>query len=179
MSSLREHTIQSVVTSAALYPFIGEKAVIFGLSVVFIDIDHVIEYVRQTGSWRIFGVFPCCQIIENAVKQKRFLVLNIFHTVEFFALVFFLGLINPLFYYMLAGMLYHFALDIYHLSRSGSVFFRALSVIEYFIRARRKAYITSFAKLLQKENVDLSGVKRFEDWSRHWKDSGSPLQQHP
>jgi len=176
MSSLKEHTIQSVTTSAVLYPFIGNNAVTFGLSVIFIDIDHVIEYIRQTGSWRIFGVFPCCQIIENAVKQKCFFVLSPFHTLEFFLLIFFLGRVNPLFYYMLAGMLYHLSLDMYHLARSGILFLRAFSLIEYFIRARQKKYITSFVKLLQQDEVDVSDVKHFSYWFNHWKNINPKLR---
>ena len=81
MSSLRVHTIQSVATSAVLYPFIGENVVPFGLAVVFIDADHVIEYVRDTKSLDIRGVFPCCKLIESNL-DKNFLVLNLFHTLE-------------------------------------------------------------------------------------------------
>ena len=45
MSSLRFHTVQSVATSAILYPFIGENVVPFGLAVIFIDLDHIFDYL--------------------------------------------------------------------------------------------------------------------------------------
>lgn len=176
MSSMREHTVQSVVTSSVLYPFIGENAVAFGLSVVFIDIDHVFDYILQTRSLKVFGVFPYCKILLNAMKKNRFLVLNIFHTVEFFLLIAILGFFNPVFFYMLAGMLCHIALDIYHLSRSNIVFFRAFSIIEFFIRARSNTCITSFAKLLQQDDVDFSGVKHFSSWLTHWKNTNVQLK---
>jgi len=77
---------------------------------------------------------------------------------------------------MLAGMLCHIALDVYQLSRSDIVFFRAFSVIEFFIRARNGTYITSFAKLLQRDDVDFSGVKHFGFWLSHWKDTNAHLR---
>lgn len=59
MSNLKVHTVQSVAASAVLYPVVGENAIPFGLAAVLIDLDHVIEYVRNTKSLDIRGVFPC------------------------------------------------------------------------------------------------------------------------
>ena len=112
-----------------------ENAAVFGLSIVLIDVDHVIEYVRQTGSPKIWGVFPCCQIIENNL-HRGFYVLNLFHTVEFLLLIGLLGLLHPVFFYVLAGALWHCALDLFMLARRKFTFIRALSIIEYCIRAR-------------------------------------------
>lgn len=178
MSTMKEHTVQSIVASAVLYPFIGNNAVPFGLSVVFIDIDHVIDYVLQTRSLKVFGVFPYCKILLNAMQKNGFLVLNLFHTVEFFLLIAILGLLHPVFFYILAGMLFHMALDVYHLSRSNIVFFRAFSIIEFFIRSRSNTHITSFEKLLQQEDVDLSGVKNFNSWLSHWKNTNAQLKEY-
>jgi hypothetical protein len=78
MSSLGVHTVQSVVAGAALYPFIGENVVPFGLAAIFIDLDHVIEYIRQTRSLDVRGVFAYSKLIEDNL-DKRFLVWNMFH----------------------------------------------------------------------------------------------------
>ena len=78
MSSMKEHTVQSVVTSAVLYPFIGNNAVAFGLSVIFIDIDHVVDYILQTRSLKVFGVFPYCTILLNAMKKNGRTAFQIF-----------------------------------------------------------------------------------------------------
>jgi len=177
MSSIREHSVQSIVTSAALYPLIGENAVFFGLSVVFIDMDHVIDYIRQTGSWNIFGVFPYCKILEKNMKKNNFLVLNIFHTAEFFLFVGLLGLVHSVFFYILAGMLYHLALDLYHLKGSGIVFLRVFSIIEFLIRTRNRKYITSFSEILQQNSLDLTDVKRFNAWFGHWQKINPQLQK--
>ena len=70
MPGLKTHCLQAALGSAAIYPFTGlGNAAVFGLSTVLIDVDHVIEYVRQTGSLRLWGVFPCCQIIQNNLHR--------------------------------------------------------------------------------------------------------------
>jgi hypothetical protein len=91
MPGIKTHCVQAVLGSAILYPFAGfENTVVFGLSTVLIDVDHVIEYVRQTGSPKIGGVFPCCQIICSNL-HRGFYVLNLFHTIEFLLLLGLLG----------------------------------------------------------------------------------------
>jgi hypothetical protein len=98
MPGIKTHCFQAVLTSAAVYPFAGgENAAVLGLSIVLIDVDHVIEYVRQTGSPKIWGVFPYCNIIENNL-QRGFYVLNLFHTIEFMLLLGLLGLLQPVFF---------------------------------------------------------------------------------
>ena len=67
MSSLRFHTVQSVATSAILYPFIGENVVPFGLAVILIDTDHVIEYVRDLKTFKLRGIFFYAKFIEKIV----------------------------------------------------------------------------------------------------------------
>jgi len=167
MSSLKVHTIQSVVTSAALYPVMGENVIPFGLAVVFIDLDHVIEYVRDTGSLDVRGVFTCSKLIEKNV-HKKFLVINIFHTVEFFLMVLLLAKSFPWLYYVLAGMLYHMLFDLMHVVRNRTPFARAYSNIEYLYRRSISKYITSVKDLFAMEDLNTSGVKNIEYWFWKW-----------
>ena len=167
MSSLKVHTIQSLVTSAALYPVMGENVILFGLAVVFIDLDHVIEYVRDTGSLDVRGVFACSRLIEQNV-HKKFLVLNIFHTVEFFLMILLLAAFFPVLYYVLAGMLYHMLFDLVHLVRSCVPFARAYSNIEYLYRRSNGKYITSVKDFFIREDLDTSGIKDLDCWFRKW-----------
>ncbi len=44
MSKPMVHVVQSLTASAVLCPAIGGNVIPFGLAVVFIDLDHVIEY---------------------------------------------------------------------------------------------------------------------------------------
>jgi len=167
MSSLKVHTIQSLATSAALYPLMGENVVPFALAVVFIDIDHVFGYVKETKSPDVRGVFPYCKLIETNL-DKNFLVLNILHTVEFFALVLAMAVMWPVWYYVLAGLLYHMLFDVYHLKRLNRPFGRVYSLIEYMYRTGKREYITSVRELIKTEGVETAEVKDIKTWLGRW-----------
>ncbi len=167
MSSLKVHTIQSLAASAALYPVMGENIIPFGLACIFIDLDHVVQYVHDTRSLRIKGVFPFSRLIESNL-DKNFLSLSVFHTIEFFALVFTLGLFHPLFMYVLAGLAFHMSADIMHLKRLNNVFVRAFSLLEYFIRKKNPRNITSIYQLIQHKNLNTTGIPDIEGWIETW-----------
>jgi hypothetical protein len=167
MSSLGVHTVQSIAASAVLYPFIGEKVVPFGLAAIFIDLDHVIEYIRQTRSLDVRGVFSCCKLIENNL-DKRFLVFNMFHTVEFLGLIFCLASFFPVFNYVLAGCLFHLACDMVRLLRSDLFFVRAYSLFEYIYRSRTGRYVLSVKNLVEKHKPDISGISGIRFWLGKW-----------
>ena len=173
MPGIKTHIIQAALSSAALYPFAGtENTAVFGLSVVLIDVDHVVEYVRQTGSPKIWGVFPCCKIVEKN-HHRGFYVLNVFHTAEFLLLTGLLGLLHPAFFYVMAGCLWHCALDIFMLIRGNATFVRALSVIEYIIRCRNPRYIVRFHDLLNTDAVTMpTDSWDYSAWIRHWQNCG-------
>lgn len=167
MSSLKVHAAQSVVTSAALYPFMGENVIPFGLAVVLIDLDHVIEYVRDTRSLDVRGVFPCCKLIETNL-DKRFLVINCFHTIEFFALILLLSTLVPALIFVLGGMIYHLAFDLVHLFRIGQPFARAYSIFEYLYRAKKPECVISVKELIGRENLNIAKVRDFSYWASKW-----------
>jgi len=169
MPGIKTHCVQAALTGAAVYPFTGaENATVIGLSIVLVDVDHVIEYVRQTGSPKIWGVFPCCHIISNNLKNG-FYVLNMFHTIEFMLLTAILGLLHPVFFYMLAGALWHIALDIFMLVSRKLSFVRALSIVEYFIRSRNPKNIVRFQDLLRIEGVAIpQNSWNYPAWIKHW-----------
>ena len=167
MSSLKVHTIQSVATSAALYPLIGENAIPFGLAVIFIDLDHVVEYVRITGNHDVRGVFPYCKLIEKNL-DKKFLVYNMFHTVEFFAAVFAMSFFLPVLKYVFAGLVYHFVFDMVHLLRIRHPFGRVFSVFEYLYKTRHGNYITRLEEIVKAEKLDTSQVNGFDRWKEKW-----------
>ena len=170
MSSLKVHTIQSVAASAALYPVIGENAIPFGLAVVLVDLDHVIEYVRDTRSLDVMGVFPYYRLIEKNL-DKNYLILDVFHTLEFFALVVLLAAVFPVIWYVFAGMVFHMMADIFHLIREGCLFVRAYSIVEYIYRSRNGKYVTSVKELLKMDNLDTSRIKDFPGWAKKWEEN--------
>jgi len=167
MSSLGVHTVQSVAASAVLYPFIGENVVPFGLAAIFIDLDHVVEYIRQTRSLDVRGVFAFCKLIENNL-DKRFLVWNMFHTIEFFGLIACLATFFSVFYYVLAGCIFHMACDIVHLLRNNNLFVRVYSLLEYGYRGMASHYVLSAKKLVEEHEPDISGIPGIRSWLQRW-----------
>lgn len=169
MPGIKAHCIQAVLTSTAVYPFAGgENAAVFGLSIVLIDVDHVIEYLRQTGSPKLWGVFPCCQIIMSNA-HRGFYVLNLFHTLEFLLCIGLLGMLNPVFFYALAGFLWHYALDLFMLARNRVIFIRALSIAEYCIKSRNPKNIVRIRDLLRMDGVTIpEGPWNYSAWIQHW-----------
>jgi hypothetical protein len=167
MSSLKVHTIQSVATSAALYPVIGDNVIPFGLAVIFIDLDHLIEYVKDTKCIDVRGIFTYYSIIEKNL-DKNYLALSSFHTVEFFSLVLFLSTYFPILTYVFAGMLWHMAIDLCYLAKVRKPFIRAYSIIEYIYRSRKGKYITSVTELVKIKNLNTSGIHSYHKWIRRW-----------
>jgi len=138
------HLIQSGTSSIVLYPYYGKKALIFGLSVIMIDLDHFVAYYIDT---RRVGIKGLLEYHEILVKNlDNYLGLSLFHTVECYLILFCLGQIFPDIYFVLAGFLFHHLLDQIQLSLMKRPFARAFSVVEYFIR--RKNYFTSIDQVL-------------------------------
>lgn len=175
MSSLTFHTVQAVAAGAALYPVIGDNAIPFGCAVVLIDLDHVVEYIRDTNSFDVRGLFTYSKLTELNLS-RNFLVLSAFHTIECFALTALLAIVYPVCWYILAGMLFHMAADIMNLLRLGRPFGRAYSLIEYILRSRNPNTITRMDTLLRRDDVETRGVKRFDYWKERWQGCRMRLQ---
>lgn len=66
------HVAQGAISAAALYPVLGDRALLFGLSVVLIDIDHVLEYLRDTGDWTLRGFFVYHEVLLRNLSTGIF-----------------------------------------------------------------------------------------------------------
>jgi hypothetical protein len=139
------HVIQSLLGTAALYPFIGIKAIIFGVSIIAIDLDHFVEYYRDTGKLGVGGLFEYHRTLVN--NLDNFLGLNLLHTIECYLVLLFVGLYIQEAHLVLMGFLFHHFFDQIQLSIMKRPFARAFSVIEYLIR--RKYYFTSIHDILR------------------------------
>jgi len=168
MSSLTDHAVQGAAATAVLYPVIGEHAVTVGLASVFIDLDHVIEYVRDTRSYDVRGLFAYSSLLEVNL-DKNFLVLSAFHTIEFFILLLCLTPLFPELKYVIAGMALHMVTDLYHIIVTlRQPFARAFSVMEYLYRSRSDKYLTSVRELVRQDNFNVQGVRNISGWLRKW-----------
>lgn len=144
--SPKVHLIQGVAGAAVLYPFVGERALIFGMAIVCIDVDHIIEYYLETRTVSIRGLFTYHKVLLN--NLNNYLGLNLFHTLECYAILLFAGFYFSEAYFILMGFLFHHVFDQIQLMSINKPFSRAFSIIEYAIR--RKKYYTSLGEVLKK-----------------------------
>ncbi len=168
MSRLKTHALQGAVASAALYPVIGGHAISFGLATVLIDVDHVFEYVRDTKSCDLRGLFTYCNLIEDNL-DKNFLVLSAFHTIEFFSVMVGLSVLFPELVYVVAAMVLHMITDLYHISiKLRRPFARAFSLAEYIYKSRTEQYLTSVKELVRQEQLTVISARNVQHWLQKW-----------
>ncbi len=161
----RDHLVQSVVSTVALYPVIGAGAIPFGLAVILIDLDHCITYLMDTEDRTFRGFFVYYDIILKNI-DKDYYGLYLFHTAEFYCIGLLLGRWIPLCNYVIAGCLFHHALDTLAAVRLGNPFVKAFSIIEYFVR--RKQHRTSIKELLGCKGVNTDGIEDLEKLVALW-----------
>jgi len=152
---LTEHVVLGAGASAALVPILGvEGAGVFYASSVLLDVDHYLEYVQRTRfrDWSPARMFAFHGEVFSRLYRPDMLALSVFHTVEWFALVFVawhwwdggLGLAA------LLGMVFHLGCDLLRLTTLGAVTKRALSLVEYGLRRRS----------LRRRGFDPDGVQK-------------------
>ena len=129
------HAVQGVVSAAVLYPFIGGDALLFGLAVFLIDLDHLIPYLRDCKSLSISRFFAYHRAVPDI---PDYLALAWFHTLECMLLLFALGFWHYEFWVVLAACLFHILFDVVKAIQMGKPFIRAFSFVEYAIRRKGK-----------------------------------------
>jgi hypothetical protein len=129
------HAAQGAVGAAVLYPWLGPQALVFGLAVVLIDLDHLIPYVRDCKSLSVSRFF---RYHAATPEIPGYLALAWFHTIEFFGLLLALGFLNQVFWVILGACLFHLAFDVLKAVRMGKPFLRAFSFTEYYLRRKNK-----------------------------------------
>lgn len=161
----KAHIVQGIVSSALLYPIIGENVIPFGLAVILIDLDHFIEYVVDTRDFSFKGINTFYDILIKNI-DKNYLGLSLFHTIEFYLLLLLFAQWFTILYYILSGFIFHHVFDTILLIRDKVTFARAFSVIEYFIR--RSKHLVSVKEILQLENVNTEDICDLEKWKLKW-----------
>jgi len=72
VGSVKVHVAQSLASSAAVYPFIGENIIPFGCAVVLIDLDHVIENAIDTKNINPKSIFVYYDILLKNIDKDYF-----------------------------------------------------------------------------------------------------------
>lgn len=101
-------------------------------SSVLIDTDHYIWYVVTKKDWNLKNAYYYLKYEASESHQ-----LMLFHTVEFLIFTGLLSFIWFGFYYILIGMLYHSALDIFNMTKQKQLFAREFSLIKWYIRKKK------------------------------------------
>lgn len=139
--TLREHVILGGGAAAALYPVLGAQgSLVFWAASVLIDADHYWNYLYRNGfrNWSPGKTFAFHRALLPRLHHSALLGLNLFHTVEWFMLVYGAarwlgsGAILAAFW----GMVFHLGLDLASLTWHRAPFKRALSLVEYWVRRR-------------------------------------------
>jgi hypothetical protein len=136
----KEHVVYGAAASAALAPVFGPKVAYFFAGSILIDVDHYIDYLYfgRFRSWGPSRMFRFHAKLARAKYEPKFCALEAFHTAEFFLGVLAVGLFfrSPEILLILGGMTFHLFLDLLRLHQSDALTVRALSFIEYAVRAR-------------------------------------------
>jgi hypothetical protein len=138
---IHSHVILGGAAAALLYPVLGPRVAAFFAASVLIDIDHYMDYVYHNGfkDFSLKGMFAYHDVLAGQWQNPAFLVIEVFHTVEFLLLFYgaALALGSSILMAMLWGMLFHIVLDAIYMAAHSILFKRSYSFTEYFLRRRR------------------------------------------
>ncbi len=134
----RYHAMTGAVAASALIPVLGVNSAVFWVASILIDGDHYIDYVYRC-RFRDFSIkrmFRFHELLFKEVKARHFLSLNLLHTVEVLIFLYIAGEITSWLWLQAIfwGMLFHVATDLVYMYVKGSLFRRALSIVEYAVR---------------------------------------------
>ncbi|WP_243370111.1 hypothetical protein [Geotalea sp. SG265] len=139
--TLNQHLAITGVAAAALLSFWSKMEIaLFCVGGILIDVDHYLCYIRRTRRLSVAGMFRYFEELWKIEHGIPYYGLCLFHTVDFFLLVALAAFYYPLLIPLLAGLLFHFAVDLFDLLRKKIPFIRAYFLVEHLIRRRQKGY---------------------------------------
>ncbi len=132
----KEHIVYGLLFTIFLklivFPTIGVVAmVLLFLSSVLIDVDHYFVHVfknKNIGLGKAFDYYHTKTYKKHYHKRGP---LMIFHTVEFVALLYLLSFYQPYFLFIIIGILFHWALDVYYMYDNKILYERTYSLIHH------------------------------------------------
>ncbi|MBI5787537.1 MAG: hypothetical protein HZA78_01590 [Candidatus Schekmanbacteria bacterium] len=136
--SIKHHAVQAAIFSALFAPYLGWDTIVIFLSMLFIDLDHYLDYIIVCRRFGIKSMFKFHDWLWE--RRESIYAISIFHTVEVFLLLFVLGFFKRGFWLILFGFLIHYLADLYFLYKNNSLSVRAFSIIEYMLKRNGKGY---------------------------------------
>jgi hypothetical protein len=136
--NLTAHAKATGIVALCLIPFwSAAQLAAFAAGSILIDVDHYIFYIFRRRRFDVKGMFAYFEALQEIQHHIPYAGICIFHTVEFYLLVYLLSRTYPLLVPVFVGMLFHFGLDLIHLRQHRFIFGRAFFIIEHLIRVRR------------------------------------------
>ena len=140
--NLREHVLLGGAAALPVAATLGvEAGAAFWASSVLLDVDHYWEYLVKNGfsNWSWGKTFAFHHEVFKRIQRPELLAINLFHTIEWLALVYLAGRWwgSTVAMAALGGMVFHLFLDLLRLAYWGKLTTRVVSVVEYVIRRRR------------------------------------------
>ena len=136
-----EHIFYGGFASLVLYPTCEKQSFFFFIGSILIDLDHYIDflYYSRFKNWSIKKMFQFHGIMSKWKDKSDILALEAFHTTEFLTGLFLVAYYfhSKELYLLFFGMIFHLGLDLIRLTQWKKVDLRALSFVEYWIRARK------------------------------------------
>ena len=108
-------------------------------SSVLIDVDHWFLYVVEKKGLSIRKAYDWCVYVgshKHRNKGKQYLC--IFHTIEFFTLMFILSFYSQIIFYITIGCSFHFFIDLIDSYLHKGESRKPLSIISYFINFKKQ-----------------------------------------
>ena len=138
---LSQHLVVTGIASAAIMPWYGgESIALFAAGSVLIDVDHYLFYVVRTKRFDVRGMFRYFDALQDFERHIPYVGLCLFHTIDFFLIVALGAFYYPILLPLLAGLLFHFVVDLIDLYRKKVPFIRAFFILEHLIRRRGAGY---------------------------------------
>jgi hypothetical protein len=118
------HFIFSIALSGFLWPILGWKLALFWLGSFFIDIDHWWWCILKFKKFSLKYAYDYSKKYKNLSGK-----LHIFHTVEFWVLLWIWSMFGELGYIIFLGVVYHNIIDLVYCIQKGRYNGRALTFI--------------------------------------------------
>jgi len=130
----QQHFIIGLPIFLILTPFIGlSYALVFFLSFFLVDFDHYLAYYKKKKEFSVRNAYYYWK--DRHCKDE----LMIFHTIEFFILLFILAFFSKIFLLIFIAIIFHEILDLIYMEKRKLIGVRAFSIIMWL--KRRKFFI--------------------------------------
>jgi len=120
------HLISSIVPIIMLFPIYKYSSLLFLVGSYLIDADHYLWYILRYKDISFRNAYK-----ESLLKKNG--RLHIFHTIEFWILIWILSFRFEIIFIVFLGVIFHMSLDLLDMKIKGYFNARSLSVIKYII----------------------------------------------